>query len=407
MAQGKRIRSLLGLLLMAMPLHAASQAPFDATSLAKLLHEDPRLAKVAADAETYRLQILVGLVEPDGDGRQVLRQVGFRADAEYFYPASSIKLFAAVTALEKLNALRQKTGQPIDENTGLVFHPLFEGETRYDRDPSNIDDRRVTPAQEIRKLFLVSDNPAFNRLYEFVGQDVLNDRLHAVGLESAQIVHRLSIARSVEDNKRSPKIDLYGDGFRVTIPERTSEGRLLKNEVPGLDIGQGVWRDGKVHPGAMDFRIKNRISLTDLQRGLCKVVRPEVDAEGAAFDLSAAQREWLLEVMAQYPRESRNPVYDPEEYPDDWVKFLLPGLVEVVPKDRLRIYNKIGCAYGFSVENAWVVDRETGRSFFLAAALYTNADGILNDDQYEYDTVALPFLAALGEAVAKALWPER
>ena len=56
---------------------------------------------------------------------------------------------------------------------------------------------------------------------------------------------------------------------------------------------------------------------------------------------------------------------------------------------------------------AWVVDREAGRSFFLAAALYTNADGILNDDQYEYETVALPFLAALGEAVAKTLWTER
>lgn len=36
--------------------------------------------------------------------------------------------------------------------------------------------------------------------------------------------------------------------------------------------------------------------------------------------------------------------------------------------------------------------------------LYTNADGVLNDDEYEYETVADPFLADLGEVVARAVW---
>ena len=51
-------------------------------------------------------------------------------------------------------------------------------------------------------------------------------------------------------------------------------------------------------------------------------------------------------------------------------------------------------------------DRETGRWFFLAATLYTNPDGVLNDDRYEYQEVALPFLADLAEAVARHLWGE-
>ena len=72
--------------------------------------------------------------------------------------------------------------------------------------------------------------------------------------------------------------------------------------------------------------------------------------------------------------------------------------------ERLEIYNTIGQAYGFTTENAWVVDRPTGRSFFLAATLYTNRDGVLNDDRYEYQEIALPFLADLGEAVARRLW---
>ena len=31
--------------------------------------------------------------------------------------------------------------------------------------------------------------------------------------------------------------------------------------------------------------------------------------------------------------------------------------------------------------------------FFLAATIYTNSDGVLNDDAYDYDEVALPFFA--------------
>ena len=79
-----------------------------------------------------------------------------------------------------------------------------------------------------------------------------------------------------------------------------------------------------------------------------------------------------------------------------------PGLEEVIPRDRIKIYNKTGQAYGFSTENAWVVDTATGNGFFLAATLYTNADGILNDDEYE--EIARPFMAALGEAVARQVW---
>jgi hypothetical protein len=40
--------------------------------------------------------------------------------------------------------------------------------------------------------------------------------------------------------------------------------------------------------------------------------------------------------------------------------------------------------------------------FLLAATLYVNADGVLNDDHYEYDTVGLPFLRALGLRIYEA-----
>ena len=46
-----------------------------------------------------------------------------------------------------------------------------------------------------------------------------------------------------------------------------------------------------------------------------------------------------------------------------------------------------------------MVDHTGGAEFMLAAAIHANADGIYNDDRYEYDGVSLPFMASLGRAV--------
>ena len=149
------------------------------------------------------------------------------------------------------------------------------------------------------------------------------------------------------------------------------------------------------------------MSLEDLQDMLVMLVRPDVDLGKRGFpDLEPEDRAFLLEAMAELPRESTDPLYDPEKYPDDHVKFLLPGLARVVPAENLRITNKVGLAYGFTIENAHVVDLASGREFFLAAVLYTNPDGVVNDGVYAYDEVAFPFWANLGEVVARTLWEQ-
>ena len=265
----------------------------------------------------------------------------------------------------------------------------------------------------IRKLFLVSDNEAYNKLYELVGQDGLAASLARAGLGEARIVHRLSEARSAEENLRSPRIDFLTsqqseDGapsppraagetlVLYTLPERRAEPLPPPEPVRGLEIGRAYLSGGEKIETAMDFTPKNRIALADLQRGLCMVMRPDADCGGAGFELSQADRDFLRSTMKELPRESKNPIYDPGEYPDDYVKFFLPGL-ERIAADGLRIHSKIGMAYGFTTENSYIVDPASDRPFFLAATLYTNEDGVLNDDQYEYD-------ADLAEAAARHLW---
>lgn len=366
----------------------------------EVLASHPGLGPVVADSEKFRLQIVLGLIEPGTAGPQLV-QHGYRLDAEYFYPASALKLFAAVAVAEWLGSERENTGLPLGFDTRMVFSPLFYGEVLQDRDPTNIAGGHITIGHEIRKLFLVSDNEAFNRLYELVGQDGLAASLARAGLERPRVVHRLAESRSDEDNRRVPQIDLSGPDFRVVLRHRTSEPLPPREPVSGLQFGDAYLSGGAKVEGPMDFSGKNYFPLADLQRGLCMVTRPEVDCGGPGFSLGEAERAFLLEAMSEYPSRSPNPRFDATEYPDSWGKFLLPGLARVLEAERLQIFNKVGGAYGFTVENALVVDRETGRSFFLAATLYTNADGILNDDVYEYTTVARPFLADLGEALAR------
>jgi cell division protein FtsI/penicillin-binding protein 2 len=365
-------------------------------------HED--LAEVVDNAAEYRLQVVLGLVEEEPDGTPILRQHAFRAGAEYFYPASTVKLFAAVAAAQKVAELRETTGLAIDLDTPLVYHPQFEDGEMEAEDPDNVESGKITVRGQIREIFLISDNQAFNYLYELVGQDGLAESLRRAGFDSPRVVHRLSEFRSAKENLQSPRIDFVGEDFTYTFPERTAESLPPPEAIEGILVGEGYFSGDEKIDEPMDFSPKNHFPLVDLQRGLCMLVRPDVDCGSPGFELEEGDREAMLEAMSQYPRESKNPAYNPEEYPDTYAKFLLPGLERVVPREHLRIYSKTGQAYGFSTENAWVVNTATGQGFFLAATLYTNADGILNDDQYEYDEVALPFFADLGEAVARALW---
>ena len=400
---------LLGLLLLVAVGCASTptSTPQAVEPLATLLGGGAVLDELPLPAAEHRLQIVLGWIEERAGDRPLLRQAGFRAGAEYFYPASSIKLFAAIAALERLEALRAETGLDLTVDTPLVYHPLFAGEALEDSDPTHLDGGAITLRHEIRKLFLVSDNESFNKLFELVGPDGLARSLARAGLDDARIVHRLSEARSAGENLRSPRIEFVGAGYHYELPERIADPQPSPTAVAGLEVGRAYVAGDETIGRAMDFSTKNRFSLIDLQRGLCKLIRPDVDCgPGGSFELTDTHRALLVETMSGYPGESTDPVFDPAEYPDHWGKFLLPGLERVVPRERFRIHNKVGSAYGFTIENSWVRDVASGRSFFLAATIYTNRDGVLNDDAYEYESVARPFFVRLGEAAARWFWPE-
>jgi hypothetical protein len=69
-----------------------------------------------------------------------------------------------------------------------------------------------------------------------------------------------------------------------------------------------------------------------------------------------------------------------------------------IPKN-IRIFNKVGDAYGQLTDVAYIVDFEKKIEFFLSATIYCNKDGILNDDHYDYETIGFPFMKQLGQVI--------
>jgi hypothetical protein len=67
--------------------------------------------------------------------------------------------------------------------------------------------------------------------------------------------------------------------------------------------------------------------------------------------------------------------------------------------DHIKIYNKVGYAYGTLTDCAYIKDAENDVDFILTATILVNSNGIFNDNTYEYDEIGIPFLAQLGREI--------
>ena len=99
------------------------------------------------------------------------------------------------------------------------------------------------------------------------------------------------------------------------------------------------------------------------------------------------------------PQESKSPVYSSPDYWDTYVKFLLYGSEKIIADPSIRIFNKVGDAYGFLIDAAYIADFKNKIEFQLSVVIHCNSDGIYNDDKYDYAEVGLPFMKNLGRVI--------
>jgi hypothetical protein len=350
-------------------------------SLENLLRSQPeRFAAVLEDPAKYRVQVLYTQIDRDAENRPSFRSYSYRLSAdEYFYPASTVKLPTAALALEKLNALGI---DGLDRDTVMLAGDAEEGKSigRY-----------------VREVLLVSDNQAFNRLYEFVGQQAINDRLRELGFAGTRIMHRLEIAMSVEDNRHTGPMH-FVDGETSVYEQAAEYSEVDYTAAAPIPLGKAEIVGGERLERPKDFAVKNAYPLQAQHDVVKALMFP--DEAGSGFRLSADDYAFLYRNMSGYPTESGIAEYaDGERYPRGYVKFFIYGGDALEIPDNMRVFNKVGDAYGFLTDAAYIVDLDNGVEFILAATIFTNANETFNDDTYEYDEIALPFMRDLGQAV--------
>ncbi len=377
---------------------SALHAPGEENMLIKLLEKNrEQLGPVLQNPEKFRLQILYTRIDRDEDNRPTFTSDSYRLDTtHYFYPASSVKLPVAVLALEKLNRLDIPG---LDKYTPLQIDSSYSGQTEVRRD-STSPSGYPTIANYIRKIFLVSDNDAFNRLYEFLGQLEINQVLHQKGFESVQIIRRLESGMTPEENRATNAMTFFRDDSMVyrKPPEISSVIPVVKME--DVRQGKGYYAGGELVNQPIDFSHSNYISVADLQGILKTVMFPEAVEQEKRFLLTQDDYEFLYRYMSMLPRESDIAEYqDTTEYPDSYLKFFMYGDSREQIPSRIRIFNKSGQAYGYLIDNAYIVDFRNKVEFLLTAILQVNENQIYNDDNYEYEKIGLPFLANLGRII--------
>ena len=150
--------------------------------------------------------------------------------------------------------------------------------------------------------------------------------------------------------------------------------------------------------GPFDFTLHNKLPLEDLQQQLQSVMFPASVPRKQRFKLTREDYDFLYRYLSQYPSETPYPKYDTTLFYDSYVKFFFRDSTRRMP-DNVRVFNKVGWSYGFLTDVSYVVDFENRVEYMLAATLYVNSDGVLNDGKYDYDTIGYPFLKGLGQII--------
>jgi hypothetical protein len=386
----KAMPKILFILLISMSIFA--QKPTNILEKLLLSHPD-KFKKLTDNPRKYRLQILYTQIDRDAKNKPTLTTYSYRSDSnEYFYPASTVKLAASVLALEKLNALK------IDKSTSLYTLKNRPSQNEIKTDSSA---KSGLPSVEhyIKKILLVSDNEAYNRLYEFLGQKPFTESMLSKGFKGVRLTHRLQTALPRLENQYTNPIQLVDPSGKVVYHQPEAFNEAPYSAATPILIGKGTMNEaGKVEDHPLDFSLKNAYPLQAQHEFLKRLMLPEAYPAKDRFNLSKGDYDFLYRYMSMYPTESKEPNFK-EEYAT-YCKFLYYGSEKNANLNpSLRIFNKVGDAYGFLLDNAYMVDFDKKIEFIVTAVVLCNEDEIFNDEKYDYDTIGYPFYKSLGQVL--------
>ena len=379
------------LLVISNKLTAQWPAPFN-TILSGI--QDSVTKKVLANPKTYRYQLVYTKIDRDQNGIPHFTNYTLHADPEnYFNPASMVKMPLAFLAMEKLYELNLPG---VNKYTTMQFDSNYQRQVAMYAD-SSAENKKPSIAHFIKRAFLISENDPYNRLYQFVGQGPTNQKLIAKGYTSTKITRQF-MGYTEDQNRHTNGIqfmDEKGLPILKLAPQYNKDS--FQFGAPIL-IGDAHWNSkDEVVNAPFDFTRHNNISLVDMQKMLQSVIFPTSVPKQNRFNMTEADRLFLLQYLSQYPSETNYPKYDSAHFYDSYVKFFFQDSTHAMPK-HIRVFNKVGWAYGFLTDVSYVLDTKNNIDYMLSATVYVNSDGVVNDSKYDEETVGFPFLNKVGTA---------
>ena len=363
--------------------------------LEKLLRKEasPLLLNILNNPDTFRYQAIYTKI--DRDKNNVPRFTNYYLNVDrnrYFNPASMVKMPVAFAALEKLNELKL----PADKYTTMLTDSSYNKQTAVTKD-ATAENGMPSIDHYIKKIFLVSDNDAYNRLYEFLGQKELNQSLWKKGYKDMRITRRFYTNMTIEENRHTNQIRFI-DGDKSIYTQQAAYNDVPFDFSKKILMGKGHWdRNDQLINEPMDFTTHNNAPLEDLQQLLQSVLFPQSVAANKRFKLTGDDYKTLYRYMSQKPSESRFPTYDTTEYFDSYTKFFFFKDGKRAIPEHIRSFNKTGWSYGFLTDVCYIIDFKNNIEFMLSGNIYVNNDNILNDNKYEYTQIGFPFFREVGE----------
>jgi len=357
------------------------------------LRKNDFLKEIIKDKEDYEIQILLTKIN------QYNSQVDFQEykyqldDNKYFYPASTIKLPIVVLALKKINELRSK-GSEITLKSKITLN--------YKDDYSELVIRdSITSFQNlIADVFLVSDNSASNILIDFIGYNYFNDEMKNAGFHKTYLNHKFNPDPYVNSTWQISDLD------NNLISSLNDNQKIIKADdmTIGLEKGEKRYFEGEILDESLNFSEKNRSSITDMHNLIKYIFYPEIFDSTNTFNLYVEDYDFLRYWMSRFTYEDIGEKFiGDEKFFETYNKFFIHGDEQSVSNEQIRVYNKIGQAYGTLIDNGLIKNYQDNIEFILTATIYTNKNRVINDNLYEYDDIAVPFLAKLSRAIYNEL----
>lgn len=380
----------------AKPVSQTVMEPQQSNFLEDLMGKYPQyFGEILKNRQEYKVQVIYTQIDRRANNNPVFTSYYFNVNPDsYFYPASTVKMPVAMFALEEINKLKDKG---VTRSSSMITEADYSKQTPVYNDPTT-PDGRPTVEHYIKKIFLVSDNDAYNRLYEFVGQEQINKRLNEMGYSDASILHRLEIALTEDENRHTNPIRFYDDSTKL-LHDQPMRFNTKPYPVRKESLGKGYYSSGVLMNGPMDFSKKNKVTLPALHDMLRAILFPDNVKKDQRFQVTDDDLRFVWKYMSMYPSEAGYPPYDTANYHDAYCKFMYWGSEKGALPKNLRIFNKVGDAYGFLTDVAYVADLDKKIEFMVSATIYCNSDGILNDNKYDYDTLGFPFMKNLGKVL--------